>query len=61
VAVHHLGEEPRSVAFPLHDAKEIEALVDLFAPGELRPDPSGRVKLDLEPYAHHWFRARRAA
>ena len=60
VAVHHLGDEPVSISFALHDAKEVEALVDLFADGELRPDSKGRVKLKLEPYAHHWFRARRA-
>jgi trehalose synthase len=59
VAVHHLGEEPVSISFALDDGKETEALVDLFAPGELEPDAEGRVELELEPFAHRWFRARR--
>ena len=59
VAVHHLGDEPVSIRFALNDAKEIDVLVDLFADHELKPDPSGRVSLDLEPYGHRWLRARR--
>jgi glycosidase len=61
VAVHHLGDEPVSIAFPLHDAKDVDALEDLFADDELRPDARGRVAVDLEPYGHRWFRVRRTA
>jgi maltose alpha-D-glucosyltransferase/alpha-amylase len=60
VAVHSLGDEARSVSFPLHDADGVDALVDLFEEHELRPDSSARVTLDLEPYGHRWFRVRRA-
>ncbi|HEV2786250.1 MAG TPA: hypothetical protein VGV67_07685, partial [Solirubrobacteraceae bacterium] len=60
VAVHHLGESPTSISFALDDANEVDALVDLFADDELKPDSKGRVALDLEPYAHRWLRARRA-
>ena len=60
VAVHHLGDEPVSISFALDDAKQVDALVDLFADHELKPDSSGRVSLDLEPYGHRWLRARRA-
>ena len=59
VAVHHLGGEPASIGFALDDAKEVDALVDLFADDELRPDSKGRVELDLEPYGYRWLRVRR--
>ena len=61
VAVHHLGERPVSIGFELDDAEEVDALVDLFADRELRPDSQGRVALDLEPYGHRWLRVRRIA
>jgi trehalose synthase len=61
VAVHHLGDEPVSISFALDGAEEVDALVDLFAEDELKPDSKGRVELDLEPYGHRWFRARRAS
>jgi len=61
VAVHHLGEEPVSISIALDDAKEVAALVDLFAQGELEPDSQGRVGLSLGPYEYRWFRVRRRA
>ncbi len=59
VAVHHLGAEPVSISFALDDAKDIDALVDVFAEDELKPEADGRVALELGPYGHRWFRARR--
>ena len=61
VAVHHLGDEPTTIGFALHDAKEVELLVDLFSADELKPDSRGRVELELEPYGHRWLRVRRVA
>ena len=51
--------DPVATSFTLDDGERIEALRDLFRHEELRPSADGRVELDLEPYAHRWFRARR--
>jgi maltose alpha-D-glucosyltransferase/alpha-amylase len=59
VAVHNLSAEPARTGFTLEDGDGIEALRDLFRDEELRPSGVGRVELDLEPYAHRWFRVRR--
>jgi trehalose synthase len=59
LALHNLGEEPRSIGFALHDADEVDALVDLFETGELRPDANGRVEVDLDGYGYRWLRLSR--
>jgi maltose alpha-D-glucosyltransferase/alpha-amylase len=53
VAVHELAGRPVRVALPVEDGV---SLVDLFGDPE-HPLPA---TLDLEPYAAHWFRVRRA-
>jgi maltose alpha-D-glucosyltransferase/alpha-amylase len=53
VAVHELAGRPVRVALPVEDGV---SLVDLFGDPE-HPLPA---RLDLEPYAAHWFRVRRA-
>jgi glycosidase len=55
VAVHSFASEATSVSVPLGD---VEAAVDLFADEELQPDSDGAIKVDLEPYAHRWYRLR---
>jgi len=52
VAVHNLADEAVTVRF---DVDEDATLVDLFGAEERR---GGRVELELEPYAHRWFRRR---
>ena len=59
VTVHHLGSEPVSVRLDLGEADPVERLVDLFGGHDLEPGPGGRVELELEPYAHRWWRVRR--
>jgi trehalose synthase len=55
VAVHSLGEEPRTVRVEVGDA---EAAVDLFGSEELEPS-GGRIEVELGRYGHRWFRLRR--
>jgi len=52
IAVHNLSGEPVTVRF---DVEEDATLVDLFADDERR---GRRVELELEPYAHRWYRRR---
>jgi len=56
VAVHNLAGRPVSTAVAFDEP--CEALVDLFADDERRPE-GGRLELELEPYGARWFRARR--
>jgi len=53
VAVHELSGTPVTVPLPVEDG---EALVELFG----HTEPSLPATLDLEPYAAHWYRVRRA-
>ena len=53
VAVHELSGRPVRVSLPVDDGL---ALVDLFGPAEHELP----AELDLEPYAAHWFRVKRA-
>jgi glycosidase len=53
VAVHSLGEEPRTVALDCE-----HPLVDLFDQEELTP-AGGRVEIPLARYGGRWFRVRR--
>ena len=53
VAVHELSGRPVRVSLPVDDGL---ALVDLFGPAE----HALPAELDLEPYAAHWFRVKRA-
>ena len=59
VAVHNLAGRAAETAFDLEDAGRVEALEDLFRDEHPSPGPDGRVELELEPYAHRWFRVRR--
>jgi maltose alpha-D-glucosyltransferase/alpha-amylase len=52
VAVHELAGKPITIELDIDDGEE---LVDLFE-AATHPLPA---KLDLEPYAAHWFRIRR--
>ena len=52
IAVHNLAGERVTVRI---DVEEDATLVDLFADDERR---GGLVELDLEPYAHRWYRRR---
>jgi maltose alpha-D-glucosyltransferase/alpha-amylase len=56
LAVHNLGEEPRTVRLDVGDA---EAAVDLFADADLEPS-GGRIEVELGRYGHRWFRLRAA-
>jgi hypothetical protein len=56
LAVHSLGEAPRTVRLDVGDA---EAAVDLFSNEELTPS-GGTVDVALGRYGHRWFRLRRA-
>jgi hypothetical protein len=53
VAVHSLGEEPRTVRIEANGP-----LVDLFDDDELKPS-RGRVEVPLGRYGARWFRVRR--
>jgi len=53
VAVHELSGTPVTVPLPVEDG---EALVELFG----HTEPSLPATLDLEPYAAHWYRVKRA-
>lgn len=59
VAVHNLAGRTARATLTLVDHAVVEVLADLFEHDELPPDEDGRVVLDLEPYAHHWFAVRR--
>ncbi len=59
LAVHNLSGRDVSVALPLDDAADCEALVDLFAADERPPGDDGRVALELGPYDYGWWRVRR--
>jgi trehalose synthase len=59
IAVHHLAGRPGRTRVALDEGEAVEALVDLFRDEELTPDGDGGVTVELEPYAHRWFRVRR--
>ena len=53
VTIHELAGKPASVTLPIEEGA---ALVDLFGHDQHELPAT----LDLDPFAHHWFRVRRA-
>jgi hypothetical protein len=56
VAVHNLGNEPRTVPLTLEDCDSSHRLVDLLQDGSTPVSDTGEVEIALEGYGYRWLR-----